>query len=101
MAQPELEELSEKFQDSLHVISISLEVSEKGWKESIWDLKGIQLSDFKGEGGLIAPYGFNGIPKFVVISPEGKILDKWTGYRKGIFEDRLKKLWKIDDGENK
>ena len=95
MAQPELEELAEKFRDSLHVISISLEVSEKGWKEAIRDLKGIQLCDFKGEGGLIASYGFDGIPKFVVIGPDGKILDKWTGYGKGIFEARLKKLCKI------
>ena len=101
MAQPELEELAEKFRDSLHVISISLEVSEKGWKEAIRDLKGIQLCDFKGEGGLIASYGFDGIPKFVVIGPDGKILDKWTGYGKGIFEARLKKLCKIYDGENK
>ena len=101
MAQPELEELAEKFRDSLHVISISLEVSEKGWKEAIRDLKGIQLCDFKVEGGLIASYGFDGIPKFVVIGPDGKILDKWTGYGKGIFEARLKKLCKIYDGENK
>jgi len=50
---------------------------------------------------LIASYGFDGIPKFVVIGPDGKILDKWTGYGKGIFEARLKKLCKIYDGENK
>ena len=60
-----------------------------------------RIGRVKGEGGLIASYGFDGIPKFVVIGPDGKILDKWTGYGKGIFEARLKKLCKIYDGENK
>ena len=39
--------------------------------------------------------------RFKCIGPDGKILDKWTGYGKGIFEARLKKLCKIYDGENK
>jgi hypothetical protein len=30
-----------------------------------------------------------GIPAFVIISKEGKILDVWSGYREGVITERL------------
>lgn len=35
-------------------------------------------------------YKAGGIPHFVLISPEGKILKMWTGYRKGILKSNSK-----------
>lgn len=37
-------------------------------------------------------YKAGGIPHFVLISSEGKILKMWTGYRKGILKSKLKKF---------
>ena len=35
---------------------------------------------------------FGSLPHFVLISPKGKILKMWTGYRKGILKSKLKKF---------
>ena len=39
--------------------------------------------------GLSASYQANGILHFVLISPEAKVIDIWTGYGKGSLRSRL------------
>ena len=41
------------------------------------------LNDLKQTAGLYAKYGVRGIPNYVLISPEGKIVKMWSGYGKG------------------
>ncbi|KAA2238965.1 AhpC/TSA family protein [Chitinophaga agrisoli] len=85
MAMPELKQLSDSLKDQLTVISLNVDTKKQVWKagserEAItW----INLSDGKGMAGIAARYGINGIPHYVMISPEGKILDTWVGYEKG------------------
>ena len=47
-------------------------------------------SDKKQTGGLYAKYGVNGIPHYVLISPEGKMIDTWSGYGKGSLMRQLR-----------
>ena len=101
MAQPELGKVAGKYPDHLNVVSISLDVSKEMWRQASGQLKGVNLSDLKGEGGIVARYGYEGMPKFVLISPEGKILEKWNGYRKGSLEERLVKYKNNNGGKNK
>lgn len=87
MSQPELKEISEMYKDSLEVISLSIE-NRKGWEEAskshamTWN----NWNDLEETNGLYARYGVIGIPHFVLISPEGKVIDSWSGYGKGLLK---------------
>ena len=48
------------------------------------------MNDLKPWGtGISATYQVNGIPHFVLISPEGKIIDTWIGYGKGSLLSKV------------
>ena len=87
MSQPELKEISEMYKDSLEVVSLSIE-NRKGWEEAskahamTWN----NWNDLEETNGLYARYGVRGIPHFVLISPEGKVVDSWSGYGKGLLK---------------
>lgn len=91
MSQPELKEVSEMYKDSLEVISLSIE-NRKGWEEAskshaiTWN----NWNDLEENNGLYARYGVRGIPHFVLISPEGKVVDSWSGYAKGWLKLKIK-----------
>lgn len=93
MALPEMREVAEKYKDRLTLVSLNTD-NEKHWREvsakenMTWE----NLNDLQGENGLYARYGVSGIPHYVIISPEGKIVHSWSGYGKGIFERYLRKL---------
>jgi len=80
MAFPEIKEISETYCDKLTVISISMDTDSR-WKATTakHDMPWVNLLDPKGWGGLFASYGAIGTPTYIMISPEGKIIDKWWG----------------------
>lgn len=91
MSQPELKEVSEMYRNSLEVVSLSIE-NRKGWEEAskshvmTWN----NWNDLEESNGLYARYGVRGIPHFVLISPEGKVVDSWSGYGKGLLKLKVK-----------
>ena len=91
MAIPEMGELQEKYADKLTVVSLSSD-AEKTWKAAsarhkmTWK----NWSDKKQTAGLYLKYGVNGIPHYVLISPEGKVVDSWSGYGKGSLLRKLR-----------
>lgn len=52
-------------------------------------------NDLKGQSGIYAQYEQRSIPCYTLISPEGIVLEQWTGYH----EDSLKQ--KVDEYINK
>ena len=91
MAIPEMGELQQKYVDKLTIVSLSSD-TEKTWKAAsarhkmIWK----NWSDKKQTGGLYAQYGVRGIPHYVLISPERKMVDTWSGYGKGSLLQKLR-----------
>lgn len=93
MALPEMKEISEKYADRLVVVSISID-DKTGWeiasrKHAIswWN-----LNDLKGNHGIYAKYSSGAIPRYVFLSPEGKVVEMWSGYGKGSLLEKLGKL---------
>lgn len=90
MALPEMKEIQEQYKERLTVISLSSDTKSR-WKaasakhEMTWQ----NLSDLKQSAGLYAKYGVNGIPNYVLISPEGKIMKMWSGYGKGSLKLKM------------
>lgn len=96
MALPEMKQIAEMYKDRLTVISLSSD-DEKNWREVSEEenLTWENLSDRQGTNGLYARYGVYGIPHYVCISPEGKVLDCWSGYGKNSLKLRMKVLLDI------
>lgn len=92
MALPEMKEIQEKYKDRLTIISLSSDTKNR-WKvasarhEMTWQ----NLSDLKQSAGLYAKYGVRGIPNYVLISPEGKIIKMWSGYGTGSLKLKMRR----------
>lgn|GEM_PF-6147823 len=59
--------------------------NNRDWLKGIKDGKidWLTVSDGKGYySDAVLRYGVDGIPHFLIISPDGKVVDKWTGYGK-------------------
>ncbi|UYQ94983.1 AhpC/TSA family protein [Chitinophaga horti] len=93
-AMPELKKLHESAPANLAVISLSVDERTETWKKASdkFQLNWINLSDGKGMTGLAANYGVTGIPHYVIISPDGVLLDSWVGYSEGALEKRVGKF---------
>lgn len=91
---PEMEEIAQLYASRLVVVSIS-ENGESSWKEFIRkkNMKGLQWNQLgKSNPILKLAYRISGIPGYVLISPEGKVIDKWSGYGKNSLKNKLKSL---------
>lgn len=93
MALPELKAICDEYKDNLEVVSLNIQ-DKNGWKKVsekhsvTWN----NWNDLKGNNGLSAVYGVRGIPHFVMISPEGKILDSWSGYSKDYLKFKVRTI---------
>lgn len=91
MAMPELRSLSDSLANQLTVISINMDSDKEIWQKisKNENINWVNLNDKYGMGGLAARYGVTGIPHYVIVSPDGKMIDAWTGYEQGIFTKKV------------
>lgn len=88
---PELREVAERYADRVEVVSISQD-PEHVWKAYVaaQKLTGNQWNELlDANTGLGARYRVTGIPHFVLIAPDGRIQDVWTGYGKGSLLEKI------------
>ena len=90
MAFPEMKEVAELYSENLTIVSISLD-TDNSWKEALGkhDMPWVNIRDPKAIGGLAANYGVIGIPYYVIISPAGKVIDKWGGFGNGFIKKKV------------
>lgn len=90
MALSDLEAFSQVHPDDVAIVSISSDETE-AWKDASkhHNLTWHNWCDGKMDAGIYAVYGCEAIPTFVLISPEGKVVDKWAGFGAGMFERKL------------
>lgn len=90
---PEMEKVIDKYKDKMTVISIS-EDPKAIWKDCIKSkgMGGNQWNELrKGRTGLAASYQVKGIPHYVLIAPDGKVKDIWSGYGTGSLLKHVEK----------
>ena len=92
---PELEEIAELYKEKIAVVSIS-EDPEERWKDFVitQKLKGYQWNELRGRSGLFAALRIRGIPYYVLVSPDGKIQETWSGYGEGSLNKKMESLFK-------
>ena len=89
-AKKELESMISSGDCSVEVVGFNLDT------ETVWKSKGIEnpvswhdFNDLKGSHGFNTRFKTQGIPTFMIVSKEGKILDIWAGHRDGIIRERI------------
>ena len=89
---PELEEVGDTYADCLAIVSVSIDPGD-WWKKFVREkgLKGNQWNELREQGGTLgAAYGVIVFPYYVLIAPDGKVQDIWTGYTEGRLKKKLK-----------
>ena len=93
IAKKELTELVNSGKYPVAVIGFNLD-TEVSWKVGSrknpvpWH----DFNDLKGSNGFNKRFETQGIPTFVIVSKEGKILDIWAGHRDGIIAERIESV---------
>lgn len=90
---PEMEKVIDKYKEKMEVISIS-EDPKARWKAYIKSkgMGGNQWNELRrGRTGLAVSYQVRGIPHYVLIAPDGKIKDMWSGYGSGSLLRQVEK----------
>jgi peroxiredoxin len=89
---PETRELYSNNKEILTVVGINMVTNEDSWRETSKkdSITWINLSDGKGTfAGISADYGINGFPTYILIDPQGVIIEKWMGYWPNVFKQKL------------
>ena len=92
-ALPELALVAEMYKEKLRVVSVNIEPADN-WLEALkkHPIAWYNWNDSKDGTRIYDLYNANGggIPLFVLISPDGYIIDKWYGYGDGAITNQLK-----------
>ncbi|MCG8307121.1 MAG: AhpC/TSA family protein [Cytophagales bacterium] len=92
LANPETKELHSKYSELVTIVGVNMDTNEKQWKEALKkdSITWTNISDGKGTySGISSDYGIRGFPTYILINPEGVIVDKWMGYWKGGLVQKL------------
>ena len=94
-AKKELDRMISSGDCSVEVVGFNLDT------EAVWKSRGKDnpvlwhdFNDLKGSHGFNTRFKTQGIPTFVIVSKEGKILDIWAGHRDGIIRERIDAILK-------
>lgn len=92
---PEMKEIVEKYKERLSLVGLNTDKKDD-WEavSKKHDFTWHNWNDMKQYAGLYASYGVFAFPHYVLISPEGRILESWTGYRKGMLHDKMEQYIK-------
>lgn len=88
---PEIEELCKADPDGFVAIIINQDGYE-AWKNEFKASQvpnKLEFNDAYGSSGIFLRLGTKGYPTFVLVSPEGIILDIWPGYAEGLIKEKL------------
>ncbi|MEO1436562.1 MAG: thioredoxin-like domain-containing protein, partial [Bacteroidota bacterium] len=89
---PEINDLLKKHGDQVQVYTFCSDTRSGSWNDLNEDgSQSIKVWDGQGRWGQTGVrYNIEGSPYLFIISPEGKILDHWFGYGKGLLEEKVK-----------
>lgn len=88
----ELRKINDTYSDSLTIVSFNCDAKKEQWLNSLVrdSVNWLSVWDGKGNAGeTFLRYGIDGYPTFVLIGPDRKIMNKWSGYGEGSLEKRL------------
>lgn len=91
-ATDELKEIHNQYQKFMKIVNFSADTQKKDWLYSIERDENEWPSLWDGQGRYSESairYNFSVTPTFLLISPDGNIVDRWVGYKKGDLKKGL------------
>lgn len=91
-ATEELKKIYEEYKESLQIVSLSADPQKEDWLNSVERDGNLWPSLWDGQGRYSESairYNFSSTPTFLLIRPDGKIVDRWVGYKKGKLQKGL------------
>ena len=91
-ATDELKEIHNQYQKFMKIVNFSADTQKKDWLYSIERDENGWPSLWDGQGRYSESairYNFSVTPTFLLISPDGNIVDRWVGYKKGDLKKGL------------
>jgi cytochrome oxidase Cu insertion factor (SCO1/SenC/PrrC family) len=98
---PKLKELHEKYGEEIAFVSVSVDPQKEKWENFLKarELEGYQLYSGKNfESEIISDYMVQGIPRFVMIDPEGKIINVDAPRPSSKETEKIMKKWINSEG---
>ena len=95
-ATDELKAIHQKFHKSLNFVSLSADPQKEAWQNSVERDGDLWPSLWDGEGRYsenAIHFNFTFTPTFLLIDPDGFIVERWTGYNKGELTRSLEKYF--------
>ena len=91
---PKMKKLYEKYNDKLAIVSMSID-TDRRWRMASekHNLTWSNWNEGKGEGGLYTNFRTNGIPFYVLVNPEGKVIKMELGYLEDNFSALFTELF--------
>lgn len=91
---PYMRNLFEKYNDRLSIVSMSID-TDRRWRlaSEKYNLTWSNWNEGKGEGGLYTNFRTNGIPFYVLVNPEGKVMKMELGYLEENFKTLFSELF--------
>ncbi len=88
---PEMEGIIDFYGDELTVVGICISGDSEDVRQTIADINigGKQLHERSDPAILFELYGSGGVPQYVLISPERKVVAKWRGYSTGYLNENV------------
>jgi len=95
-ANKELRQMVDTYSDSLQIVSFSIDNHKEKWLNSLkrdsvgWP--NLWSAEDGDQGVVSVPYQVRSTPTFFVIDPQGKVVQKWSGYGEGTFDKQIGRL---------
>ena len=93
---PKLKELHKQYGDEIAFVSVSVDPRKEKWKNFLEkrEMEGYQLySGGNFESQIIEDYMVRGIPRFVMIDPQGKLIDVNAPRPSSARTEKMMKAW--------
>ena len=93
----ELNKLYKTYGDTISIVSVNLDTDKARWEAgtSRDTIEWANLSDGLGyAAGIGKDYGIVSYPAYVLFNENGKIIDRWMGFKPGRFEEKMAEHFK-------
>lgn len=86
---PEFVEFTERHRDDgVHLVAVMFGDNERAAREFFVELGGDWPALVEGVDGIAIDYGVTGVPETLLVSPSGRVIQKWIG-ASGVTADEL------------
>jgi peroxiredoxin len=89
----ELQKAKDKYEGKVQFVSVNMDTNKSFWHQGAKrdGISWLNLNDGKGvQGGIGKSLGIMAYPAYILLNEEGKIVDRWMGFKEGKIDQKIK-----------